>query len=41
MLEIMPPAEEGKNRFDDIFNVNIKDGQKLTIICRGFYLRKK
>lgn len=41
MLEIMPPAEEDKTRFDDIFNVNIKEGEKLTIICRGFYLKKK
>ncbi len=41
LLEIMPPAAEGKTKFADVFNVNIKGGEKLTIICRGFYLRRK
>jgi len=41
MLEIMPPPDEGKSGFSDVFNVSIKGGEKLSIICRGFYVRKK
>ena len=41
MLEIMPPPADGKAKFADVFNVNIKDSQKLTVMCRGFYLKKK
>jgi hypothetical protein len=42
MLEIMPPANnEGETRFNDIFYVNIKGGEKLEINCRGFYLRRR
>jgi hypothetical protein len=41
-LEIMPPAPVGKKKyFTDVFYVNIKGGEKLSINCRGFYSRKK
>ncbi len=41
MLEIVPPADEGGTRFNDVFYVNIKGGEKLEINCRGFYSRRK
>jgi len=41
MLEIMPPADEGKTRFTDVFLVNIKGGETLKVSCRGFYSRRK
>jgi len=41
LLEIVPPAAEGKTSFTDVFNVNIKGGEKRAITCRGFYLRRK
>ncbi len=41
MLEIMPPSDESKTRFNDVFTVNIKGGEKLEVSCRGFYLRRK
>jgi hypothetical protein len=41
-LEITPPTVEGKKRFfTDVFFVNVKDGEKLKITCRGFYPKKK
>jgi hypothetical protein len=41
-LEITPPATEKgqKGFFTDVFFVNIKGGERLTIACRMFYLRK-
>jgi hypothetical protein len=40
-LEITPPPPVGKRKFfNDVFLVNIKGGEKLRIICRGFYLKK-
>lgn len=41
-LEITPPvAEKGrKSIFTDMFFVDIKGGERLTIACRVFYLRK-
>ena len=36
-LKITPPADEGKKIFTDVLFINIKDGQKLQIVCRGFY----
>jgi hypothetical protein len=41
-LEITPPATEKgrKGFFTDTFFVNIKDGERLKIACRMFYLRK-
>jgi len=41
MLEIMPPPDEGKSGFSDVFLLNIKGAEKLAITCRGFYVRKK
>lgn len=39
-LQITPPAAEANQRiFTDIFTVNIKGGEKLTVTCRGFYQR--
>ena len=40
-LEIMPPADASKKRFEDVFHINIKDGKKLSIRCRGFYSKNK
>ncbi len=40
-LEITPPAAGAQKRlFSDTFFVNVKDGEKLQINCRGFYLRQ-
>ena len=40
-LQITPPAAGGKQKtFTDVFGVNIKDGKKLEIACRGFYSKK-
>ena len=40
-LEITPPVPKGNRKFfNDVFLVNIKGGDKLSIICRGFYLKK-
>lgn len=39
-LEITPPVPKGNRKFfNDVFLVNIKGGEKLSIICRGFYLK--
>ena len=41
-LEITPPVVKGKQKiFNDIFFVNIKGGDKVRIVCRGFYVVKK
>ena len=39
-LEITPPILEGKKKFMDEFFVNIKDGEKLRIVCQGIYSGK-
>lgn len=40
-LEITPPAAGAQKRlFSDVFFVNVKDGERLRINCRGFYTRK-
>jgi len=40
-LEITPPAAEGKKKlFTDTLIVNIKDGEKLKISCRGYYAKE-
>jgi len=39
-LEITPPALKGKKKFRDEFFVKIKDGEKLRIVCQGFYSGK-
>jgi len=37
-LEITPPATESRSTiFTDVFFVNIKGGEKLEVVCRGFY----
>lgn len=38
-IEITPKAKEGNMRFSDVFYINIKGGQKLTISCTGYYIR--
>lgn len=41
-LEITPPATEKgqKGFFTDTFFVNIKDSERLKVVCRMFYVRK-
>ena len=40
-LKITPPVpKDNRKFFNDVFLVNIKGGEKLSIICRGFYLKK-
>ena len=40
-LEIVPPVREDKSKiFTDVFYVNLKDGEKMEIMCRGFYSGK-
>jgi len=40
-LEITPPAAEGKKKvFTDTLFVNIKNGEKLKISCRGYYAKE-
>jgi hypothetical protein len=46
MLEIMPPPDEGKSSFTDVFLLNItcglaKGAEKLSVRCNGFYLGKR
>jgi hypothetical protein len=41
MLEIKPPPDEGKSAFADELLLNIKGREKLSVSCRGFYLKKK
>lgn len=40
-VEITPPAAGGKTRFTDLFSVNIKGGEKLSIRCNGYYSKRK
>jgi hypothetical protein len=40
-LEITPPPSEDKRTFSDVFYVNIEDGEKLKINCRGAYANNK
>jgi hypothetical protein len=40
-LELIPPALENKMTFTDEFFINIKDGKKLTISCKGYYSKTK
>jgi hypothetical protein len=40
-LEITPPPSEDKRIFSDVFYVNMKDGEKLQINCRGAYSNNK
>jgi hypothetical protein len=41
-LVITPPEALANQRiFTDVFSVNIKGGEKLTVTCRGFYQRKQ
>jgi hypothetical protein len=37
-IEIMPPPDNGKQRFTDTLSINFKDGESLTIPCNGYYL---
>ena len=39
-LEIVPPVTENNQKsFTDVFFINIKDGEKLQVKCRGIYSR--
>jgi len=40
-LEITPPAVKDKEKFMDEFFINIKDGEKLRIVCQGIYSGKE
>jgi hypothetical protein len=37
MVEMTPPASEGKTFFTDVLVVKIKDSDELQVVCRGFY----
>jgi hypothetical protein len=37
LVEITPPAAEGKTFFTDELIVKIKGGDELKVVCRGFY----
>jgi hypothetical protein len=37
LLEMTPPASEGKTFFTDVLIVKIKGGEELQVVCRGFY----
>jgi hypothetical protein len=40
-LEITPPKTNSTARmFTDTFSISTKDGEKIDIVCRGFYQRK-
>jgi hypothetical protein len=40
-LEITPPPAKNTARmFTDTLSISIKDGEKIDVACRGFYLRK-
>jgi len=36
-VEITPPETKDQGRFTDTFVVNLTGGEKLAIVCRGFY----
>ncbi len=41
-VEIIPPLpDEGKIKFSDVFSMNIKDDEKLTVTCNGYYSKMK
>lgn len=40
-LEITPPAVKDKKKFMDELFINIKDGEKLRIVCQGIYSGKE
>jgi hypothetical protein len=40
-VEITPPPAEGKTQFTDTLFINIEGEERLGIICRGFYSRKR
>ncbi len=37
LVEMTPPASEGKTFFTDVLVIKIKDGDELQVVCRGFY----
>ncbi|MHC4242020.1 MAG: DUF1573 domain-containing protein [Planctomycetota bacterium] len=37
MVEMTPPASEGKTFFTDVLVAKIKDGDELQVVCRVFY----
>jgi len=40
-LEITPPAAQNTARmYTDTLSIDTKDGEKITVACRGFYVRK-
>jgi hypothetical protein len=40
-LEITPPPGEDVTKFTDTFMINLKDGEKLGVVCRGIYKAPK
>jgi len=40
-VEITPPSGEGQPKFTDVFSLNIKDGESLSIKCNGYYSKRK
>jgi Protein of unknown function (DUF1573) len=41
VLEIVPPPTTSPTRmFTDTFTITTKDGEKIDVVCRGFYQRK-
>jgi hypothetical protein len=40
-IEITPPEQDKQLRFTDVLNIDIKGGEKKSIICNGYYLRSK
>ncbi|HPS55836.1 MAG TPA: DUF1573 domain-containing protein [Sedimentisphaerales bacterium] len=41
-IQINPPAvEKNESFFKDVLLVNIKNGETLTVMCRGFYAKEK
>jgi len=39
-IEITPPEQKNERRFSDVFNIDIKGGEKKAIPCNGYYVRK-
>lgn len=40
-VEITPPAAGDKIRFTDTFTINLKGGEPLSIMCNGYFTKKK
>ncbi len=40
-IEITPPAAGDKIRFTDTFTLNLKGGETLSIMCNGYFAKKK